>query len=748
MMAQWMVERLRKAARWARGQHGGVAMIFAMSAPLLLAATGLTVDAGMWMQRQASLQSAADAAAVAVASAANKYSVTSANAASFASGSGQYFAVAAANNATQNQFGLASTGNAIVAVSVATSGSGTSTTLKWTATATIPRSQYLSAVRGLGLGGLAAGSQAASGTAATVQSSASVCGFFNGVMAVTGGAYIKATNCAIYNADSACPSTYVSGSGKIMASGGVLTPASCVATNGGAQTTSTTTGSGYIGTNTAGTTNNGDTSTATTNASTQSDPVAGMNSLNAALWNPGWTAPSAPAGMAGPYSPSIAYNTWSQPSSPQVGDCLALGANNGGCELYPNYLNSMTNLSAAQLILNLNTTSGTTYITGGMTGGIYYNTKISYGGITTINGNQLYINGGLGAGQYNTFASSTSFTINAGSATTSSVCGTTSINLCVVVNGGMSLGGGAISLGAGTYYLTGSGGGLPSTSVATSWGFAENATSIAIAGSTYYVNGGFGITNNSPTVTLASGLYEFQAYSGNTNASCTGTSSCGTQGAFYAGQGTDTFGTTPPSSGAPAPATYYFDGGLTISGGACNTVFNPGIYYIRNGNLIIDSCTSLNATGVTFVLEGSAGYTIAGGATVNISAPTTNCVDPASYPLSAYKNPASPYDGTNGEGICGIAIYQARGDTGADTIAGSGSMTINGSVYTPSAPLTISGAGALTIVTNDTSTTKLPAIEATSLTDSGSGNITLTENAASGGSGGGAVNTTTPVLVN
>lgn len=715
-------------------RRGAVAMIFALSAPMLIAATGLTVDVGYWYERDVSIQSAADAAALTAASAAGKYGITTqAAATTFAAsgGSGESFAVAAGNNATAGQFNFSSSGNTTITLSVSNFVSGgNNTTSTWVATATVPRGTFFSTVKGLGLTGQAPGTESASGTAKLVQSSSSTCGFFNGVMAVTGGAYIKATNCALFNADSACPSTYVSGSGKIMAAGGVLTEANCVATNGGSQATSTTTGSGYIGTNTAGSVNNGNTSTATLNASAESDPVAGMNPLNAALWNPGWTVPAAPTGMAGPYTPSLGYNTWNQSG---VGDCVNLGGNySAQCELYPNYLQGMNNVSVASLLLNELTNSGQTFITGGFGGG--------NNNATILNGNNYYINGGIG------LSSSGGLTVNAGTSTTT--CNGATTYLCFVVNGGMSLTNGANSLSAGIYYITGSGGGLASSTVATGWGFTENVSSIAFTGSTYYVNGGIGITGNSPTVTLTSGLYELQAYSGNTNASCTGTSSCGTLGAFYAGQGTDTFGSTPPNNGsAPAPATYYFDGGLTISGGACNTVFNPGIYYIRNGNLVIDSCTSLSATGVTFVLEGTAGYTINGGATVSITAPTSNCVDPASYPEGAYENTNSPYDGTHGEGICGIAIYQARNDTAADTISEGGSSTVNGAIYSPSAPLTVSGAGSLTIVTTDTSTTKLPAIEATGLSDSGSGNVTLTENSSGGGNGGGAA-TSIALLVN
>src|SRR6202044_3232075 len=95
-----------------------------------------------------------------------------------------------------------------------------------------------------------------------------------------------------------------------------------------------------------------------------------------------------------------------------------------------------------------------------------------------------------------------------------------------------------------------------------------------------------------------------------------GSKKSGDSGAFYAGQGTYVFGTPVSANTTPAPNTYFFDGGLTISGGASSVVFNPGIYYIRNGNLNIGSGPTVTGNDVTFVLEGTDGFTIDAGATV------------------------------------------------------------------------------------------------------------------------------------
>jgi Flp pilus assembly protein TadG len=79
---------------------GTIALIVALAAPLLIAATALSVDVGFWYQQQDTLQTAADAAALAAANAAN-YGVTSES-------SVEPLALAAANMASDNQFGLTS----------------------------------------------------------------------------------------------------------------------------------------------------------------------------------------------------------------------------------------------------------------------------------------------------------------------------------------------------------------------------------------------------------------------------------------------------------------------------------------------------------------------------------------------------------------------------------------------------------------------------------------------------------------
>jgi hypothetical protein len=112
-----------------------------------------------------------------------------------------------------------------------------------------------------------------------------------------------------------------------------------------------------------------------------------------------------------------------------------------------------------------------------------------------------------------------------------------------------------------------------------------------------------------------------------------------------------------------------------------------------------------------------------------LSAPTSNCIAPANFPDPAYEGSTTPYDGTDGEGICGVLIYQSRGDTTADNITEGAAGTFNGAIYAPDAPLTVSGAGSMTI-----NTTGLPGLEVASISESGSGAIRLTSTSPNGGS--------------
>jgi hypothetical protein len=653
-----------------------VALIIALSAPLLIMATGLAVDLGYWYEQQEALQSAVDAAAIAAATAADKYGVSTTNVA-------ENFALTAANEATNGQFALTSSSLTLSTSSVVVNGA---TSTQWVASATIPRRSFFSAVGGMGLG-----TQTASAAADVVAASSPACLIATqGVISATGDAEVVGTNCGIASNDASGCSMSVTGSSKIIGTA-VTTAAGCV---------SAPAYSGYIGTN-SNASPAGSTSTVTLNAPTATDPLANMNPTDSAtdgmsIWNPGWTTPAAPAETGSPVTPALGWGTW---DTAGIGTC-----NSGDCELDPGYFTGMdTGQDMNSLVLNEGNNSGTTYITGGF--------DIQSNQTTTLNGDDYYIDGGMNV------TSDSGLTI--GSSTQTSP-------VTMVVNGGTDLTNGSATLYPGTYYLNGP---TSCSKKSSCWGLSTNiSSSVTLEGPTYYVNGGIGITNGSPQVTLSSGLYELTSYAGNSNANST-SKKAGDSGAFYAGQGTYVFGNPVSANAAPAPNTYFFDGGLTISGGTTSVTFNPGLYYIRNGNLVISSGPTVIGNGVTFVLEGNAGFTIDAGATVSFSAPTSDCIAPANFPDPAYEGSAAPYDGTDGKGICGVLIYQSRGDMTADNIVAGGSAAFYGAVYAPDAPLTLSGSGSMTI-----NTAGLPGLEVASISDSGSGAIHLTDTSSNGGS--------------
>jgi Flp pilus assembly protein TadG len=163
--------------RFFRARSAGVAVIVALSAPILIAVTGLSVDIGYWFQNQTSLQSAADSAALGAAM--NDTRLGQTTAAAKASYSMPY-AQAAADSATHSQFNFASAStNPAISVTCCTApgtalGIYTGTTT-YTATVHAPRPGFLSQISGSGLIGLPAGTQYASATA-TLNSSSLVSG--------------------------------------------------------------------------------------------------------------------------------------------------------------------------------------------------------------------------------------------------------------------------------------------------------------------------------------------------------------------------------------------------------------------------------------------------------------------------------------------------------------------------------------------------------------------------------------------
>ena len=98
---------------------------------------------------------------------------------------------------------------------------------------------------------------------------------------------------------------------------------------------------------------------------------------------------------------------------------------------------------------------------------------------------------------------------------------------------------------------------------------------------------------------------------------------------------------------------------------------NPGTYYVR-GNITLGAQVTLRGTGVTIFLE-DGGVTMAGGATVELTAPT-----------SGYYQ--------------GVLFYQARGNASESVLVGGTSQQMNGVLYFPSAHLTYTGGSSVSAV--------------------------------------------------
>ncbi len=665
---QYILSMFRPQKPRVFGQRGAVALITALATPLLLAVTGLSVDVGFWYQQQESLQNASDAGALAAASAAVAYNSAASNAATFATTTGQAFATEAANLATNNQFNLTSSGSYKIIVAGTTSGSSAT----FTATSTVPRGSFFSAVKGLGLPGLPTGNQStsASATYGFPVNSATPLVYDKGSASVTGASPID-VNGVLYVGTSLS----AQGSSSIIGTGGVETPSS--------SSSVTTTGTSYIGTSSTGGTG---TSTVTTNSATQSDPLSNLAAPPTFPTMPSF--PSAPTGFSAAYTPQLGYNTWSQSG---VGDCVQLSGNySAACELYPNHLIGMTNIGVSKIVLNLGATNGQTYISGGFSG--------QSNSTTQLNGNSYYISGGVN------FTSDAAFTLTAG--TTNTTCGSYTAATCFIADGGVSLTNGSYTFGnytsTGVYYLRGP---TNSSGFVTGLALSLNSPVLNMGNGDFFVNGGAAFTGSNTAAHFGSGTYFFYSYN---------------PSSVYGLTATD--GSLNFDGG-----TYYFYGGLNISG-ADNLTFGPGIYYINGGPLNIDGSGSITANGATFVLENGAYLNLVGGGKLNVTAPTTNCQTYTSYPSSTYSS-SFPYDGTNGEGICGLAIYQPSG-TATDYISNGTSGTITGTIDTASAALNVTGAGAL----NLTGSSIPVALDVGSITDNGSGKVTVSP--AASGSGG------------
>jgi hypothetical protein len=169
------------------------------------------------------------------------------------------------------------------------------------------------------------------------------------------------------------------------------------------------------------------------------------------------------------------------------------------------------------------------------------------------------------------------------------------------------------------------------------------------------------------------------------------------------------FKLTGTSGSASSPYQLYagtYCGGISVNGNAW-LHFNAGTYVLAGGGMSISSNTVMTGSGVTFYnTTGSGGYgaiTLNGGATVNLSAPTTG-------PLT------------------GILFFQDRsiaGSAAGSTITGNSSSTFDGAIYFATTALSFGG---------NSSVSGYSIVVANQLTLSGNASIGSNYSSLAGGS--------------
>ena len=132
----------------------------------------------------------------------------------------------------------------------------------------------------------------------------------------------------------------------------------------------------------------------------------------------------------------------------------------------------------------------------------------------------------------------------------------------------------------------------------------------------------------------------------------------------------------------------YTIGGNFQSTGSSSLTLGSGLYII-GGNLQLTGSGSMTGSGITFYTEGAT--TLTGSGNMNLSAPTSGTYN-------------------------GVLVFQARGDTDAMAVTGSGGDKIQGILYAPAAPLTLTGSGSVN-VSLDMITDSLSVTGSGSITD-------------------------------
>lgn len=119
------------------------------------------------------------------------------------------------------------------------------------------------------------------------------------------------------------------------------------------------------------------------------------------------------------------------------------------------------------------------------------------------------------------------------------------------------------------------------------------------------------------------------------------------------------------ASSSTVPGNCTFTGSVSISG---SVTLQPGLYYLKNAQVSVSSNANLSGSGVTIFADANSTLNLGGGGSITLSAPTS---------------------GT----YAGILIFQSRSTpaTATVTLGGNGTLSLDGSLYVPSATLALSG---------------------------------------------------------
>ncbi|ACA18286.1 conserved hypothetical protein [Methylobacterium sp. 4-46] len=139
-----------------------------------------------------------------------------------------------------------------------------------------------------------------------------------------------------------------------------------------------------------------------------------------------------------------------------------------------------------------------------------------------------------------------------------------------------------------------------------------------------------------------------------------------TAGCYYNGLNT--------GSGMTLPSNVTYCGKITLNGNG-NFNLQPGLYYFKNATVELLQNASLAGSGVTIFLDATSTLKFAASGTVNLKAPSTG-----------------PYRG--------LLIFQSRSASATTTsvVRGSPDILLDGTIYLPSATLSMTGSGTVSDV--------------------------------------------------